>query len=118
VRRWVARMDAGEAIVWWWRFDGPRKAPPILTRDQASAPYVPLVHRYKGRVEPVTEAMRICTVHGAYASFEEDIKGTLVPGKLADFVILEKDPHDVDPESIIDIKVLRTVLGGQTVHEA
>lgn len=66
----------------------------------------------------VTEAMRICTVHGAYASFEEDIKGTLAPGKLADFVILEKDPHDVDPDSIINIKVLRTVLGGQTIHEA
>jgi predicted amidohydrolase YtcJ len=66
----------------------------------------------------VTEAMRICTVHGAYASFEEDIKGSLIPGKLADFVILEKDPHEVDPDSIINIKVLRTVLGGKTVHEA
>jgi len=66
----------------------------------------------------VTEAMRICTMHGAYASFEEDIKGSLVPGKLADFVILEKDPHDVDPDSIIKIKVLRTVLGGRTVYEA
>lgn len=66
----------------------------------------------------VTEAMRICTVHGAYASFEEDLKGSLVPGKLADFVILEKDPHDVDPEDIINIKVVRTVLGGRTVYEA
>ena len=66
----------------------------------------------------VTEAMRICTVHGAYASFEENLKGTLVAGKLADFVILEKDPHDVDPDSIVDIKILRTVLGGRTVHEA
>jgi predicted amidohydrolase YtcJ len=66
----------------------------------------------------VTEAMRICTVHGAYASFEEDIKGSLVPGKLADFVILEKDPHDVDPDSIVKIKINRTVLGGKTVYEA
>ena len=66
----------------------------------------------------VTEAMRICTVHGAYASFEEDIKGTLDAGKLADFVILEKDPHDVDPDTIKDIRILRTVLGGQIVHEA
>ena len=65
----------------------------------------------------VTEAMRICTVHGAYASFEEDIKGSLVPGKLADFVILEEDPHDVDPDSIVDIRVLRTVMGGRTTHE-
>jgi hypothetical protein len=57
-------------------------------------------------------------VHGAYASFEEDTKGTLAPGKLADFVILEKDPHDVDPDSIVDIEVVRTVVGGNTVYEA
>ena len=51
--------------------------------------------------------MRICTMHGAYASFEEDVKGSLTPGKLADFVILEKDPHDVDPDEIIDIGTIQ-----------
>jgi predicted amidohydrolase YtcJ len=66
----------------------------------------------------VTEAMRICTVHGAYASFEENLKGTLKAGRLADFVILEKDPHDVDPDTIVDIRILRTVLGGRTTFEA
>ncbi|MGI9205821.1 MAG: amidohydrolase, partial [Woeseiaceae bacterium] len=66
----------------------------------------------------VTDAMRICTVHGAYASFEEHIKGTLAPGKLADLVILENDPHDVDVEAIKDIRIVRTVMGGQTVYEA
>ena len=66
----------------------------------------------------VTEAMRICTVHGAYASFEENIKGSLEAGKLADIVILGNDPHDVDPDAIIDIPVIRTILGGRTVHEA
>jgi hypothetical protein len=66
----------------------------------------------------VTEALRICTLHGAYASFEEGIKGTLTPGKLADIVILEKDPHDVDPDAIKDIRVLRTILGGRTTYEA
>jgi predicted amidohydrolase YtcJ len=66
----------------------------------------------------VSEAMRICTVNGAYASFEEGIKGSLSPGKLADIAILEKDPHEVDADSIVDIKVLRTILGGQTTYEA
>ena len=66
----------------------------------------------------VTEAMRICTMHGAFASFEENIKRSLSAGKLADFVILENDPHDVDPDAIVDIKIVRTVLGGRTTYEA
>ncbi len=66
----------------------------------------------------VTEAIRICTMHGAYASFEENIKGSIRGGKLADFVVLENDPHNVEPDAIKDIGVVRTVLGGQTVYEA
>ncbi len=66
----------------------------------------------------VTEAMRICTMHGAYASFEENIKGSLVAGKLADFVILEKDPHEVDPDAIKEIRIVETVMGGRTTYAA
>ena len=66
----------------------------------------------------VDEALRICTVNGAYASFEESIKGSLTAGKLADFVVLDQDPRKVDPFSIIDIKPVRTVLGGRTTFEA
>ncbi len=66
----------------------------------------------------VSEALQICTVHGAYASFEEGIKGTLEAGKLADFVILGADPHTVDPLSIVDIPVVRTVMGGRTTFSA
>lgn len=66
----------------------------------------------------VSEAMQICTMHGAYASFEENIKGSLTAGKLADIVCLAEDPHDVDPDGITDIKVLRTILGGQTTYQA
>jgi hypothetical protein len=64
----------------------------------------------------VDEALRIATVNGSYASYEERTKGTITAGKLADFVVLEKDPHDVAPDSIKDIKVVRTVVGGRTVH--
>ena len=66
----------------------------------------------------VDEALRVCTVNGAYASFEENEKGTITAGKLADFVILAEDPHDVDPDLIKEIQVIRTVVGGRTVHEA
>jgi hypothetical protein len=66
----------------------------------------------------VDEALRICTLNGAYASFEESIKGSIAVGKLADFVMLAEDPHDVDPMRLKDIQVARTVVGGVTVHEA
>jgi len=65
----------------------------------------------------VDEALRICTVHGAYASFEEDVKGSLEPGKLADFAMLGADPREVDPMAIIDIPVVRTVMGGRVTFE-
>jgi predicted amidohydrolase YtcJ len=66
----------------------------------------------------VDEAILINTLNGAYASREEAIKGSITPGKLADFVILADDPHTIDPEKIKDIKVVRTVVGGTTVYEA
>jgi len=76
---------------------------------------------YKGRVwgerqkVTVDQALTIATINGAYASYEENLKGSITAGKLADFVMLEKDPHDVDPDQIVNIKVTRTVIGGTTV---
>jgi len=64
----------------------------------------------------VDEALRIATIHGARASYEEAVKGSITPGKYADFVMLAKDPHDVDPDTIKDIAVVRTVVGGQVMH--
>lgn len=65
----------------------------------------------------VEEAIRVGTLHGAYASYEEDIKGSIVPGKLADLVVLGQDPTKIDPFSIIDIPVERTMVGGRWVYE-
>jgi len=66
----------------------------------------------------VEEAIRVNTLHGAYASKEETLKGSITPGKLADFVLLSEDPHTIDPEKIKDITIVRTVVGGNTVYEA
>jgi hypothetical protein len=66
----------------------------------------------------VPEALKICTLHGAYASKEETLKGSITAGKLADFVILGRDPHTEEPGKIKDIPVLRTILGGRTTHSA
>jgi len=66
----------------------------------------------------VSEALKLYTLNGAYASFEENIKGSIEVGKLADLVVLEADPTKVDPFAIKDIQVERTILGGDTVFQA
>jgi hypothetical protein len=65
----------------------------------------------------VDEALRIATMNGSFASYEEREKGSISAGKLADFVMLERDPHDVDPDTIKDIPIARTVAGGTTTYQ-
>src|SRR5262249_56105313 len=62
------------------------------------------------------EALRAYTSEAAWAAFEEREKGTLSPGKLADFVVLSADPLTIAPDSIEKIEVLRTVAGGRVVY--
>jgi len=66
----------------------------------------------------VDEALRVNTLNGAYATHEETLKGSIAPGKLADYVVLADDPHTVDPDRIKDIRILRTVTGGKAMYEA
>jgi predicted amidohydrolase YtcJ len=66
----------------------------------------------------VEEAIRVGTLHGAYASFEEDLKGSIEPGKLADLVVLGRDPLREEPLSLISIPVERTMVGGRWVFQA
>jgi len=62
------------------------------------------------------EALRIATVENARLTFEEQIKGSIEPGKLADFVVLGEDILTADPKRIEQMKVLRTVVGGKEVY--
>jgi hypothetical protein len=66
----------------------------------------------------VEQALRAYTADAAYASFEEDVKGMLKPGMLADFVLLDRDITAIPPEKIADTKVLKTVVGGRVVFSA
>ena len=66
----------------------------------------------------VEEAIRCSTVHGAYASFEEGIKGSLEPGRLADLVVWDHDLLTIDPANLMSVKPERTMLGGRWVYEA
>lgn len=63
----------------------------------------------------VAEALDSFTLSGARASFEEKIKGRIREGMLADFVVLDRDPFETAPEELHSLKVLKTVLGGETV---
>jgi predicted amidohydrolase YtcJ len=66
----------------------------------------------------VEEALRVGTLNGAYASFEERLKGSIEPGKLADLVILGRDPLREAPSSLVTIPVEKTMVGGRWVYEA
>jgi len=64
------------------------------------------------------EALRVNTLNGAYNSHEEAIKGSITPGKLADFVVMADDLFTIDKEKIKDIQIVRTVVGGSTVYQS
>jgi predicted amidohydrolase YtcJ len=64
------------------------------------------------------EAIRVNTLNGAYNSHEENIKGSITAGKLADYVVLAEDLYSIPADKIKDVKIIRTVVGGRTMYEA
>jgi predicted amidohydrolase YtcJ len=66
----------------------------------------------------IQEALKVATMHGAYASYEEKIKGSIEAGKLADLVILGRDPLHENPSSLVTIPIERTMVGGTWMFEA
>ena len=66
----------------------------------------------------VEEAVKLFTVNAAKACYQEDDMGMIKNGMRADLVVLEENIFEVDPETIKDVKVLKTITGGRTVYEA
>lgn len=65
----------------------------------------------------VLEAVRCASLHGAYSSFEEDIKGSLEPGKLADLIVLSEDITSIAKERLNEVKVDMTVIDGEILYK-
>jgi predicted amidohydrolase YtcJ len=64
----------------------------------------------------VRTALTTYTSHGAHAAFEEQLKGTLEPGKLGDLAVFADDPLTLDPDALLDLEADLTVVGGVVVH--
>jgi predicted amidohydrolase YtcJ len=105
---------------------------PTMTSDYPPGPFEPMMalqsmvtrtdwqgHTWGPRQKiTVAEALRVGTLHGAHASFEESLKGSIRPGKLADLVVLGQDPTKVDPMQLIKVPIERTMIGGRWVYES
>jgi predicted amidohydrolase YtcJ len=65
----------------------------------------------------VQQAIRMYTIEGAWQDHAEDVKGSIEPGKLADFCVLDEDILSIDPHKIKDIKTTMTIVGGRIVHD-
>jgi len=83
----------------------------VTRKGQSGAVYAP------EEALTIEEAIVGYTRNGAYITFEEDIKGTLEPGKLADMVVLSEDLLTIDPERILDVEVEKTIVGGRVLFE-
>jgi predicted amidohydrolase YtcJ len=131
-QRYLATV-AAEDLEWLYPL-GSLCATGLTVAGSSDAPVVPLdplagicaaVTRTAESGEPllpreglsIEEALRLYTLNGALASFEEDVKGSITAGRLADLVILDEDPTAVAPESIRDIEVDMTIIDGEIVWQ-
>jgi hypothetical protein len=130
--RYLATV-APEQLPWLYRIRSPLESGVVVagSSDTPVMPVNPLAGIYgavtrktmsgqvllpEERISPA-QALRLYTTNAAYTSFEEGIKGSIAPGKLADIVVLSDDPTRVPPQKIKDIKVEMTIIGGEVVWE-
>jgi predicted amidohydrolase YtcJ len=134
VARWRDLIEAGVHVIGNTDFpsidmeviDGPAPGSPIrlLYRgvSRTWADKQPPETWMLDQVLTTEQALRLMTINAAYASFEEDSRGSLAPGKLADLVILSANPLAIPTEELTEIEVLMTMVGGivewcQSAHE-
>lgn len=134
--RWAEQLIGPERIKTTYAFKSllDTKAVVVFGSDWAVAPATPIEGLYAAVTRrtldnenpdgwvpdqkiTVQQALTAYTKDAAYASFEDDIKGTLEKGKLADFVIIDKNLTKIDPVKIKDAKVLQTFVGGEKVFD-
>jgi len=131
--RYLATLPA-EPLKWLYRIGAFHRSGLVVagSSDSPIVPANPLVGMYAAvtrlaesgqQILPhegisTGEALAMYTTNGAYVSFEEAIKGSLAPGKLADMVVLSDDPLKSPPEQIKDIRVEMTIIGGEIAWEA
>ena len=99
--------------------DSPVSAADPLLRIQSMVTRKSAEGKVYGPRQRVTveQALRAWTLGIAFASFDEQIKGSISVGKLADFVVLNRDLLSVPPDELKDIQVDVTVIGGHVVYE-
>ncbi len=113
---WRRIASAGAAMA--FASDWPVSDISVLRGIQAAVTRKPWAEALPDQSFTLTEALAAYTIGGAFAEHSEARKGSLVPGKLADLVILGGDIEAVPPEAIGDLGIARTICGGRTVFEA
>lgn len=118
---WRSLLDAGTVLA--FGSDAPvEDISPLVgihaavTRRRASG-YPSSEGWYPEQRLTVHEALYAYTMGAAYAGGEEDIKGSLVPGKVADLVVLDRDLYQIDPMDILETQVIATMVGGKFVYQ-
>lgn len=98
--------------------DGPVSEPHPMLRIQSMVTRRSAEGKVYGERQRVTveQALKIWTLGSAYAEFEEHRKGSITRGKLADFVVLDRDPRNINAGELKDVLVERTYVGGQLVY--
>ena len=110
VDMWRTLLNNGAVLAWGTEW-------PVSSLNPMENLYQLVTRYYKEERLTVAEAIKYYTYGSAYASFEEDIKGTLEKGKLADMVVLSRDLFSIPSREILKTEVLYTILGGRIVYQ-